>query len=104
MGKSNYKKSCFENCKKKYIKIQQNKFGLCLFLIFSSVLVDFFFFDYLLKFLLWITSVFFDYSNKMFVLIFFIGLVVAISITFLGFIYKIKNNNSKIAIEYSKLA
>ena len=43
MGKSNYKKSCFENCKKKYIKIQQNKFGLCLFLIFSSVLVDFFF-------------------------------------------------------------
>ena len=72
MGKSNYKKSCFENCKKNYIKIQQNKFGLCLFLIFSSVLVDFFIFDYLLKFLVWITSVFFDYSNKMFVLIFFL--------------------------------
>lgn len=100
MGKSNYKKSCFENCKKNYIKIQQNKFGLCLFLIFSSVLVDFFIFDYLLKFLVWITSVFFGYSNKMFVLIFFICLVIAISITFLGFIYKIKNNNSKIGTEY----
>ena len=55
MGKSNYKKSCFENCKKKYIKIQQNKFGLCLFLIFSSVLVDFFF---------WLSAKIFIMDNK----------------------------------------
>ncbi|MFP5493498.1 hypothetical protein ACLGL2_03935 [Parvimonas sp. G1641] len=96
---SEVKKCIFKKCKEKYRKILHNKVGLCVFIIITSILFEILFFRVFPLCIGYLIECF-KPVNRHYIWIGYLMFYAIISITFLSYVYKIKNNNSKKETNY----